>query len=32
MEEYLGSLKQQVGQKIEKLEDIGWEQYLAKKQ
>jgi hypothetical protein len=32
MEEYLSSLKQEVGQKIEKLEDIGWEKYLAQKQ
>jgi phosphoribosylaminoimidazole carboxylase len=31
MEEYLASMKQEVGQKIEKLEDIGWRQYLAKK-
>jgi phosphoribosylaminoimidazole carboxylase len=31
MEEYLTSLKQEVSQKIEKLEDIGWRQYLAKR-
>jgi len=31
MEIYLGSLKQEVGHKIEKIEDIGWKEYLAKK-
>jgi phosphoribosylaminoimidazole carboxylase len=30
MEEYLGSLKEDVGQKIEKLETIGWKDYLAR--
>jgi len=31
MEDYLKSLNQDVGQKIDKLEVIGWRQYLAKK-
>ena len=31
MEDYLNSLKEEVGQKIDKLEEIGWQQYLAKK-
>jgi hypothetical protein len=31
MEEYLASLKKDVGRKIDKLEDIGWREYLAKK-
>ena len=31
MEAYLSSLKEEVGQKIVKIEDIGWKQYLAKK-
>jgi phosphoribosylaminoimidazole carboxylase len=31
METYLGSLKQEVGQKIEQLENIGWKKFLAKK-
>jgi phosphoribosylaminoimidazole carboxylase len=31
METYLSSLKEEVGQKIVKMEDIGWKQYLAKK-
>jgi phosphoribosylaminoimidazole carboxylase len=31
MEEYLNSLKEEVGQKIDTLDEIGWQQYLAKK-
>lgn len=31
MEDYLGGLKGEVGVKIEKLENIGWKEYLAKK-
>lgn len=31
MEAYLSSLNQEVGQKIQKLENIGWKEYLAKK-
>lgn len=31
MEDYLKSLNQDVGRKIDKLEGIGWRQYLAKK-
>ena len=31
MDDYLGSLKGEVGQKIERIENVGWKQYLAKK-
>jgi phosphoribosylaminoimidazole carboxylase len=31
MEDYLGSLNSDVGQKIEKIEALGWREYLAKK-
>jgi len=31
MEDYLAGLKGEVGAKIEKLENVGWKQYLAKK-
>jgi hypothetical protein len=31
MEDYLAGLKGEVGTKIEKLENIGWKEYLAKK-
>jgi len=31
MERYLGSLKEEVGHKIGKLESIGWREYLARK-
>jgi phosphoribosylaminoimidazole carboxylase len=31
VEEYLGSLKEEVGQKIENLKTLGWKDYLAKK-
>jgi phosphoribosylaminoimidazole carboxylase len=31
MENYLASLKEEVGQKINKMERIGWQNYLAKK-
>jgi phosphoribosylaminoimidazole carboxylase len=31
MEDYLASLKQEVGGKIDKLENIGWREYLNKK-
>ena len=31
MEDYLSSLKQDVGQKVDKLENVGWRQYLAEK-
>jgi hypothetical protein len=31
MQKYLKSLEQEVGQKIEKMESVGWREYLAKK-
>jgi phosphoribosylcarboxyaminoimidazole (NCAIR) mutase len=31
MEDYLGSLSSDVGQKIDKIEEIGWREYLAMK-
>ena len=31
MEDYLLSLKSDVGAKIEKLENVGWQEYLAQK-
>jgi phosphoribosylaminoimidazole carboxylase len=31
MEDYLASLKQEVNGKIDKLENIGWKEYLHKK-
>ena len=31
MDDYLMSLKGEVGQKIEKLENVGWREYLVKK-
>jgi hypothetical protein len=31
MDDYLGSLKGEVGHKIDKLETIGWREYLANK-
>ena len=31
MDDYLVSLKGEVGQKIEKLETVGWREYLVKK-
>ena len=31
MEDYLDGLKEEVGVKIERLETIGWKEYLAKK-
>jgi phosphoribosylaminoimidazole carboxylase len=30
MDDYLGSLKEGVGQKVEKLENIGWQEYLKR--
>jgi hypothetical protein len=31
MDDYLASLKGEVGQKIEKMENVGWREYLSKK-
>lgn len=31
IDDYLDSLKGEVGQKIEKMENVGWKQYLGKK-
>ena len=31
MDDYVGSLNGEVGQKIEKLENLGWREYLSKK-
>jgi hypothetical protein len=31
MDDYLGSLKGEVGLKIDKLETVGWREYLGKK-